>query len=358
MKAQEMEMAFAAGNSRALFQLIRSLGQKKPGVSETISEKDGSLIHSQQRRLERWAEHFKEQFSWTPAAQILEATHEVNWDVNTEAPSETEVRREISFLKRNKSPGPDGLHPALFKEGGEALVNNLTTFLRVLWSENKIPTEWSLSTVIPIFKKGARTSCENHRGISLVAVASKVLSAIMLRRLLEYRESQIRENQAGFRPGRGCIDHIFTLRQVLEQRHCFQQPTMVVFLDLKAAFDSVDRQVLWQCLSIKGVPSKFLSLLKALYGKLSPEFTKTSGVRQGCPLSPFLFNFVIELLIESSLPASGTCGVELLPGRTLIDIEYADDIALLGSDPLEMQAILNNLHNYHTIWYVLHTFKV
>jgi hypothetical protein len=288
----------------------------------------------------------------------LDAPREKEWNVNTEAPSEAEVRREISLLKREKSPGPDGVHPALFKEGGEALVNGLTTFLRFIWTENKIPTEWSLSTIIPIYKKGARTSCENHRGISLVAVASKVLSGIILRRLLEYRESQIRENQAGFRPGRGCIDHIFTLRQVLEQRHTFQRPTMVVFLDLKSAFDSVDRQVLWQCLSIKGVPSKFLSLLKALYsnsrgrvkvyGKLSPEFTTSSGVRQGCPLSPFLFNFVIDLLMESSLPASGTCGVELLPGRSLIDIEYADDIALLGSDPLEMQSILNNLNNSTT----------
>ena len=82
-----------------------------------------------------------------------------------------------------------------------------------------------------------------------------------------------------------------------------------------------------------------------VYGKLSPEFTTSSGVRQECPLSPFLFNFVIDLLIESSLPVSGTCGVELLPGFPLVDIEYADDVALLCSDPSEMQAILNNLNN-------------
>ena len=121
---------------------------------------------------------------------------------------------------------------------------------------------------------------------------------------------------------------------------------MVVFPHFKSAFDSVDRQALWQCLVLKGIPSKFLSLLKALYsnsrarvqvyGKLSLEFTTSSGVRQGCPLLPFLFKFVIDLLIESSLPVSGTCGVELLPGCPLVDIEYADDVALLGSDPSKM----------------------
>ena len=54
------------------------------------------------------------------------------------------------------------------------------------------------------------------------------------------------------------------------------------------------------------------------------------------PLSPFLFNFVIDLLIESSHSVFDTCGVELLPGCPLVDIEYADDVALLGSDPSEM----------------------
>jgi hypothetical protein len=194
-----------------------------------------------------------------------------------------------------------------------------------------------------------------------------LLSGLILRRLTEYRERQIRENQAGFRPGRGCIDHIFTLRQILEHRHCFQRPTMVVFLDLKSAFDSVDRQALWQCLSIKGVPPKLLSLIQLLYtnsrgrvklfGKLSSEFATFSGVRQGCPLSPFLFNFVIDLMMEQSLPASDTCGVEVLPGCSVKDIEYADDIALLGSDPLQMQITLNNLMGI-TIRYALYTCKV
>ncbi|KER21156.1 hypothetical protein T265_10452 [Opisthorchis viverrini] len=71
-----------------------------------------------------------------------------------------------------------------------------------------------------------------------------------------------------------------------------------------------------------------------VYGELSSEFTTSSGVRQGCPLSPFLFNFVIDTIMEDSLPASNACGVEALPGPPPTDIEYADDIALLGSDPV------------------------
>ena len=174
-------------------------------------------------------------------------------------------------------------------------MTSLTNILRTVWDREQIPRESNHSTVIPVYKNSARNLCENHKGISLVTVASKVLSGLILRRLTNFREGQIRENQAGFRPGRGCIDHIFALRQILELRHTIQQPTLVVFLDLKSTFESVDRQALWRCLTLKGVPPKFLNLLKApyadscghvrVYGKLSPEFSTSSGVRQGCPLS-------------------------------------------------------------------------
>ncbi|KER29169.1 hypothetical protein T265_04173 [Opisthorchis viverrini] len=65
--------------------------------------------------------------------------------------------------------------------------------------------------------------------------------------------------QAGFRPGRGCIDQIFTLRQVLEQRHTYKRPTILVFLDFRGAFDSVDRSVLLETLAHQGMPrNKFM----------------------------------------------------------------------------------------------------
>ncbi|KAH9594680.1 hypothetical protein MS3_00000429 [Schistosoma haematobium] len=125
---------------------------------------------------------------------------------------------------------------------------------------------------------------------------------------------------------------------------------MVVFLDLKAAFDSVDREILWQCLSLKGVPQKYINLVKALYsnttsgvrayGKLSFDFSTSSGVRQGCPLSQFLLSFIIDLLMEVTFS-----GTDLLPGGPLIDLEYADDIVLFGEDADKMQSLLVALSN-------------
>ena len=260
---------------------------------------------------------------------------------------------ELQLLKRNQAAGPDGLFPMLFKDGGGALTIALNILLALIWESEVVSSECCAALIIPVYKKGERTSCENHRGIILINVASKLLTGIIFPRLTNVREKQILENQARFRPGRGCIDHIFTLRQILEQRHLFRRPTILAFLHLKSAFDSVDRNTLWYYLSQKGVPIKFVDLLKSLYSQsrgcvrvydsLSLEFTTKSGVRQGCPISLFLFNFVMDSLLESAFSLSPHSGVELLPGGTVSDLEYADDVVLLSEDPGSLQDLLCSL---------------
>ena len=104
------------------------------------------MIHSQQRRLERWAEHFGEQFNQPPAIESIQKPSEPAWIVNSDYPTE-EVQREIANLKRDKAAGPDGIPPLIFKEEGVLVTPNLTRLLRIAW--NEIPEEWSSSTVNP-----------------------------------------------------------------------------------------------------------------------------------------------------------------------------------------------------------------
>nr|CAX82417.1 Retrovirus-related Pol polyprotein [Schistosoma japonicum] len=109
-----------------------------------------------------------------------------------------------------------------------------------------------------------------------------------------------------------------------------------------------------QCLSLKGVPEKYINLRQDLYsnttcrvrayGRLSSELITSSGVRQGCLLSPFLFNFIIDILLELTLSSSGFSGVDLLPGDKLVDVEYADHIVPLGEDAEKMQDLSTTLN--------------
>ncbi|KER28271.1 hypothetical protein T265_13620, partial [Opisthorchis viverrini] len=129
----------------------------------------------------------------------------------------------------------------------------------------------------------------------------------------------------------------------------FPCPITVSFPELKCAFGSVDPQALWQYLWSNGALFNALYANSGgcmkVYGKLSPEFITSGGAIQDHPLSPCLFNFAIDTVMEHSLPASNARGVKVLPGRPLRDIEWTEDIALLGSDAVVMQITLKNVTN-------------
>ncbi|RWX52562.1 hypothetical protein EDI28_27090, partial [Photobacterium chitinilyticum] len=115
-RANELEAAAASGNYRKLFQLIRATGSKKSGVSETICEDGGMPITNIHRRLGRWAEFFEGQFNWPAAPATSVKLSCPPWPVTTDPPNEAEFRKVLQLLKRYKSPGPDDLPPALFKD--------------------------------------------------------------------------------------------------------------------------------------------------------------------------------------------------------------------------------------------------
>ncbi|CAH8563294.1 unnamed protein product, partial [Schistosoma guineensis] len=190
-----MEKAATIGNTRQLYRLLKETGINKSSVSEIISEKDDTLICSQSRRLERWAEHFREQFSWPSATlQLPSIPRQCEWNIEVGPPTLAEVQKAIANLKRGRA---DGLASEVFKDGGPILAIRLTNILAKIWELDFIPSDWSQSLIVPIYKKGSKSSCDNHRGISLTNIISKILASIIIRRLTKTRELQTRANQAG-----------------------------------------------------------------------------------------------------------------------------------------------------------------
>ena len=174
---------------------------------------------------------FEEQFN-IPSASVQSDAQPTpgTWTVNLNPPSISEICEAISSLKCHWASGPDNLPPALLKDGGECLIQCLTCLFTRIWETETVPDNWSESIIVPIFKEGSRSECSNHKGISLTSVVTRILASLILRRHIATHEASIREEQAGFWPGRRCIDHMFTLRQILEQRHAFRCPTILVFL--------------------------------------------------------------------------------------------------------------------------------
>jgi len=168
----------------------------------------------------------------------------------------------------------------------------------------------------------------------LLSVPDKIFAHVLFSRIDPLLQSKRRFEQSGFTPGCSTGDAILALRLLSEVHHKFSQPLHVASVDLKAAFDSLDRLALWKALRGIGIPQYLLHLIEDLHNgstssvriaaMQSPSFITTSGVRQDCVLAPALFCHAIDWIMER------VCLYRRLLTDHFTDLDYADDVALLA----------------------------
>jgi len=186
------------------------------------------------------------------------------------------------------------------------------------------------------------------RDAALVSHASKILLRVILERIQSKLETEIAQEQAGFRPRRGTRDQITNLRIILEKAKERNQPLYLCFIDFTKAFDMVQHDQLWLVMLEMGFPPHLVQLLRNLYRQqraavrtaniVSAWFRVRKGVRQGCNLSPCLFNVLAEQVMRKAL--QGFTGGFRIGGKTISNLRYADDIVLLATSPEDLQELV------------------
>jgi hypothetical protein len=167
------------------------------------------------------------------------------------------VTHVIKCLKNHKAPGKDQILAEFFKKGGETLWKIIHHLIKLIWVQHKMPEEWSMGIIQPIYKKGDKLECSNYRATSLINVTYKVLSGILYNKLTVYAEEILGEYQCGFRANRSTTDHIFTIRQTQEKAYEYNIHPHNLFLDFKQTFDSVNRDRMLNGLMILGIPKSW-----------------------------------------------------------------------------------------------------
>ena len=312
-----------------------------------------------------WVKHFDKILNKSPKNKkewSLQGREE-NRDAFFEEPIRLqEVQWSLGRIKHGKSPGPDRILGDFLKFFKFVLAFPLTKLFNFVWETAAFPVSWAQSIIVPLHKKGSTTDPNNYRGIALLSHLGKIFTRILNKRLAEWvqRNNLLSDCQAGFRKGYSAIDNIFILDTLVQER--LQKKGCALyccFVDLKKAFDWVDRGALFYKLWRLGLPEKMLSILKDYYNKSefavrqSPTkittFQKSvSGVFQGCQLSPQLFtlfiNDIVSVLGELNMHAPE------IDGTSVHALLYADDLVLISQSPVGLQRMLNRLEKYCSEW--------
>ena len=273
--------------------------------------------------------------------------------------SAEEVKAQLQRLPSASAPGPDHLQYKVWKA-----INRdgslLAWIFKICCRERKIPSSWKKNTTILLYKKGYEMVPSNWRPISLQSAIYKIYAAIWAKRLASWacEAGAISPSQKGFIPGEGCLEHSFLVRSMMEDARCKRRSLHFVWFDLRNAFGSIPHELLWFSLRSIGVPDEVASILMDIYegssfkvqtaGGLTEEIPQEWGVKQGCPISPLVFNLAIEGLI-CGIESSSSWGYSSSNGLEVKSLAYADDLAIASSLEEEIKMMLARLEEF-TSW--------
>lgn len=315
-------------------------------IPKKLLDDHGRLITDEEEELKVWNSYIKELFN--DERRDIEMT-----DRTLEGPEiiKSELINALKATKDGKAAGPDQLNVELLKLLDEKNQDVLLNLFNQIYKSGKIPEEWLVSEFITLPKKQNAKHCNEYRLISLMSHALKLFLRIIHTRIWRKIDNTISETQFGFRNNMGTREALFAI-QVLVQK-CLDQQTsaMLCFIDYEKAFDKVKHDKLITILQNIGLDSRDINIIKNLYWNQTAYVQSNcsrnesikimKGVRQGCVLSPLLFNLYSETIFQQALEDIGR-GIKI-NGKVLNNIRFADDTVVMANNIDDLQLLVDRI---------------
>uniref|UniRef100_A0A803TUD7 Reverse transcriptase domain-containing protein n=1 Tax=Anolis carolinensis TaxID=28377 RepID=A0A803TUD7_ANOCA len=334
-----------------LARLIRKKRQNQQIIS--IKKKDGIVTRNEDIR-EEFKIFYEKLYSKDPIKpesimdylvkqKLGKITEEQRLNLNKEI-TYKEICTAIKSLESNKAPGPDGFTAAFYKIDQNEMIHFLKKICNQALQEKIIPDSWKEATIIMIPKENLDLlDVRNYRPISLLNSDYKIFTKILADRMKNFLVYWIGEDQTGFLPSRNIKDNVRIIVDAIEYfEQNNQKEVGFLALDAEKAFDNLNWnffKFLSQELDLGlQIQNGINSIYEEQWAKIQINGQETGkikinkGTRQGCPLSPLLFIFALEVLLKAINKDENLQGIRLDKQNYKLRA-FADDLICIIENP-------------------------
>lgn len=344
-KCQEIEHHQNMHDDFNVHKKVREVtGKYQKNKCKALVNEAGEIMIDVERKRETWKTYLE---------NLFDDVREEQQTTEGEGPEilVDEVRAAISEMKPRRAAGLDQIQTEFIKLLNEGKIKWLTRIFNNIYSTGEIPADWLKSEFITIPKKASAKTCGDFRTISLMSHLLKLFLKIIHKRIYRLCEEQIAPNQFGFVNAVGTREALFSVQVLFQRCRDVSCDVFACLIDYQKAFDRVQHDKMVDILKRIGMNPKDLNIIKNLYwnqtavlrvdGGHTDQIKILRGVRQGCILSPILFNVYSEYIFREALDNIQE-GITI-NGAKLNNIRYADDTIMFADSLQGLQKLMDRV---------------
>jgi len=287
----------------------------------------------------------------------------INKDIDEEMmrwiTNEDNIKHVIITRNRFSAKGLDGIPNIIFQLDTKNAVKHFQKINELIWKHRKLPTIWNECKTLLFYKKDDPTQMKNWRPITITSTAYRIFMGTLSNCLQDINKGIrfLSEQQKGFIKGvNGTMEHSMILKEIMTDARRNRKDIHICTIDFADAFGSINKKLIRKNIENIGFPNSFSELINNVYrnnqtrvftGEGNTNAIKLNvGVKQGCPLSPMLFNIALNPLIERIHEMRMERGYLSGDNQALSIQAFADDIVLISGTQEGMNTLLRTTMEY------------